>query len=130
MLKVIEADITQKKLRLKLSELFQLWTAVLWNITSCTTEEILLVIEFQPTGSTNLKWCSHWSFRCYSYVGRSNENEQIVNLQPNVCTTKGITMHEFIHVLGFDHEQVRSDRDKYIRLISENSYYWPRQSNH
>ena len=38
-------------------------------------------------------------------------------------------MHEFMHVLGFRDEQVRSDRDKYIRLLNENSAFWPREGD-
>ena len=32
------------------------------------------------------------------------------------CLMVGIALHQFLHVLGFFHEQSRRDRDKYIRI--------------
>ena len=39
---------------------------------------------------------------------------QILNLEDPFCTVKGIVMHEFLHALGFWHEQARRDRDDHI----------------
>ena len=32
------------------------------------------------------------------------------------CHTKGLSLHEFIHALGFDHEQNRPDRNNHIQV--------------
>ena len=54
---------------------------------------------------------------CASYVGKKGGAQEI-NLSPR-CTTMN-TVHEIGHALGLWHEQSRSDRDTYIRIIWEN----------
>ena len=44
---------------------------------------------------------------------------QSVSLGPG-CMNIGIIQHEFLHVLGFWHQQSRLDRDKHIKIIWEN----------
>uniref|UniRef100_H2UKX4 Metalloendopeptidase n=1 Tax=Takifugu rubripes TaxID=31033 RepID=H2UKX4_TAKRU len=56
---------------------------------------------------------------CWSYVGRQG-NEQDVSLQANGCLYLDVVQHEVLHALGFHHEQVRSDRDSYVRILTEN----------
>ncbi|KAI2510799.1 High choriolytic enzyme 1-like [Fragilaria crotonensis] len=56
---------------------------------------------------------------CSSYVGRQG-GEQPVTLSSGGCVTHGIVQHEFLHALGFNHEQSRPDRDEYVRINFEN----------
>lgn len=62
---------------------------------------------------------------CYAYVGRQG-GRQNLNLGFG-CVYYGIIQHEFIHTSGFYHEQSRSDRDTYVRIIWGNIlfWYWP-----
>jgi hypothetical protein len=50
---------------------------------------------------------------CWSYIGMTGEDTQDLSLG-SFCYTKGLSLHEFIHALGFDHEQNRPDRDQYV----------------
>jgi len=57
---------------------------------------------------------------CHSDIGmQRGYNGQIVSLGPN-CVTIGITIHEFMHALGFNHEQNRPDRNDYVTIIKDN----------
>lgn len=57
--------------------------------------------------------------RCASGIGMvSSKNE--VSLNRDDCLHKGTIQHEFMHVLGFGHEQNRSDREKYVNVLYEN----------
>ncbi|XP_067295698.1 nephrosin isoform X2 [Pseudorasbora parva] len=76
-------------------------------------------IRFVPhQGERNyLRILSHSG--CYSYLGRQL-NAQVVSLQRVGCIYHNIVQHELLHALGFHHEQNRSDRDKYIRILYQN----------
>lgn len=52
---------------------------------------------------------------CWSYVGKQGGAQQI-SLQRNGCVYEGIVIHEFMHAMGFFHEQSRYDRDQYVRV--------------
>ncbi|XP_029008933.1 high choriolytic enzyme 1-like [Betta splendens] len=56
---------------------------------------------------------------CYSYVGRIG-GQQTVSLNSAGCIYFGATQHELLHVLGFDHEQCRSDRDQHVQILLQN----------
>jgi hypothetical protein len=56
---------------------------------------------------------------CWSLLGKQG-GQQPLNLQANGCVTRGIVQHEFLHALGFYHEQSRPDRDSFVRINYEN----------
>uniref|UniRef100_A0AAQ6IAW7 Metalloendopeptidase n=1 Tax=Anabas testudineus TaxID=64144 RepID=A0AAQ6IAW7_ANATE len=52
---------------------------------------------------------------CWSYIGRQGKQQKI-SLQKNGCVYTSTVQHEVLHALGFHHEQVRSDRDSYVKI--------------
>ena len=59
--------------------------------------------------------------RCWSDVGKSWDGGlQELSLDRSGCMTKDTVIHEFLHSLGFNHEQTRPDRDQYIKVLYEN----------
>lgn len=52
---------------------------------------------------------------CYSSLGRQGGPQEL-SLKKQGCMHHGIIQHEFIHALGFRHEQTRSDRDKHVKI--------------
>ena len=63
--------------------------------------------------------------RCYSYVGMIG-GAQTLSLDAGCfrCTATGCKpgtpQHEFLHALGFHHEQSRTDRDDYVTINYDN----------
>jgi len=55
---------------------------------------------------------------CWSRVGRI-ENGQNISIGEN-CETRSTAVHEIMHALGFVHEQQRTDRDKYVKILWDN----------
>ncbi|AWP13014.1 putative low choriolytic enzyme-like isoform 2 [Scophthalmus maximus] len=55
---------------------------------------------------------------CWSYLG-ARGGRQTVSLQSPHCLQVGVISHEFMHALGFVHEQSRFDRDNYVTIM------WP-----
>uniref|UniRef100_A0A665UC71 Metalloendopeptidase n=1 Tax=Echeneis naucrates TaxID=173247 RepID=A0A665UC71_ECHNA len=59
------------------------------------------------------------NIQCYSYIGRRNYGQDL-SLQRSGCVYHDTVQHEVLHALGFHHEQKRSDRDQYIRIVLDN----------
>lgn len=58
---------------------------------------------------------------CSSYVGRQlSMTDQVVSIRSPGCTSLGTVSHEFLHALGFFHEQSRPDRDDFVTIQYEN----------
>ncbi|KAM9357980.1 meprin A subunit beta [Symphorus nematophorus] len=53
---------------------------------------------------------------CYSSVGNQHVGKQRLSIGRN-CDRLGTVEHEFLHALGFWHEQSRADRDDYVDIM-------------
>ncbi|XP_055505764.1 astacin-like metalloendopeptidase isoform X2 [Leucoraja erinacea] len=56
---------------------------------------------------------------CFAHVGYA-KSERGMSLQKPGCIQHAVIIHEFLHSIGFQHEQSRTDRDKYITVFPEN----------
>ena len=56
---------------------------------------------------------------CAAMVGHNTGRNDVFLHEPN-CMSKGIIMHELLHIVGFQHEQSRSDRDDYVDVVFDN----------
>ena len=58
---------------------------------------------------------------CSSMMGMNGDKEaQILNLNEENCMKISTIGHELMHAIGFNHEQSRPDRDKYVTYYEEN----------
>ncbi|CAI5779580.1 meprin A subunit beta [Podarcis lilfordi] len=55
---------------------------------------------------------------CWSSVGNRRKGRQELSIGAN-CDRIGTIEHEFLHALGFWHEQSRSDRDDYVTIMRD-----------
>ncbi|CAB4056487.1 unnamed protein product [Lepeophtheirus salmonis] len=58
---------------------------------------------------------------CFAVLGYNEyRGKHVLNLQRSngfsTCMIFGIAQHEMLHILGYDHEQTRPDRDSYVRI--------------
>ena len=79
-------------------------------------------IRFVPkTSETTYLRIEGSAVGCWSWVGKQNKvGPQILNLSKNGCVYIGTAIHEFLHAVGFHHEQNRPDRDSFIRVNYQN----------
>merc|ERR1711990_845073 len=56
---------------------------------------------------------------CGSRVGQGSGRQELSLSIPG-CVTPGLTVHEFMHALGFKHEHTRPDRDEKVTINWEN----------
>lgn len=79
------------------------------------------VLQFvQRSGETDyIEVTGAYGTRCSSFVGRRGLAQPLTLAVPNCMTFKTV-QHEFLHALGFWHEQSRSDRDDYVTINFHN----------
>ncbi|XP_043076039.1 meprin A subunit beta isoform X13 [Puntigrus tetrazona] len=93
-------DINAKGVILKAFEQFRLKTCIDFKPWSRETNYIFV---FKGKG-------------CYSKVGNRHMGKQELSIGTN-CDSLATVEHEFLHALGFWHEQSRSDRDDYVTIV-------------
>ncbi|XP_077067628.1 meprin A subunit beta-like [Siphateles boraxobius] len=76
-------------------------------------------IDFKPRAAEEFYISVESLQGCWSYVGRTSPGGQTLSIGNN-CGIKAIVEHEFLHALGFLHEQSRYDRDDYLTIKFEN----------
>ncbi|CAM4686020.1 astacin-like metalloendopeptidase [Lepidochelys kempii] len=89
-----------------------------WISEAMAEFEILTCIDFvnRTTESDYLNIKSGKG--CWSHYGKTGGG-QIVSVMKKGCMWKGVIQHELNHALGFLHEQGRSDRDSYVKIMWE-----------
>ncbi|ROL47857.1 Meprin A subunit beta, partial [Anabarilius grahami] len=76
-------------------------------------------IDFKPRAAEDFYISVESREGCWSYVGRIFPGGQPLSIGYG-CGIKAIVEHEFLHALGFLHEQSRYDRDDYVTIKFEN----------
>lgn len=76
-------------------------------------------IDFKPRDSEDYYISVKQLNGCWSYIGRIFSNGQELSIGIG-CGYIATVEHEFLHALGFYHEQSRYDRDDYVTIQYEN----------
>ncbi|XP_063735159.1 LOW QUALITY PROTEIN: meprin A subunit beta-like [Eleginops maclovinus] len=76
-------------------------------------------IDFKPRDSEEYYISVKKLSGCYSYVGKVASNGQVLSIG-RYCDSISTVEHEFLHALGFYHEQSRYDRDDHVTIVSKN----------
>jgi hypothetical protein len=75
-------------------------------------------VKTRPTSTQYIEFVKDGG--CWSYVGKIPDwIGQALSLDKG-CVYRGTIQHEFLHALGFYHEQSRPDRDDYVTINLEN----------
>nr|ACA03771.1 metalloproteinase [Halocynthia roretzi] len=75
-------------------------------------------VRFRPrTSETNHILIQNGS-GCSSFVGRQTGSQPVT--LANGCGNKEIVIHEFMHAIGFQHEQSRPDRNSFVTVFLAN----------
>ncbi|XP_059363764.1 meprin A subunit beta-like [Carassius carassius] len=73
-------------------------------------------IDFKARTAEDISYISVESLEgCWSYVGHRFAGAQTLSIGIG-CGSKAYVEHEFLHALGFFHEQSRYDRDDYVTI--------------
>ncbi|XP_076745655.1 meprin A subunit beta-like [Maylandia zebra] len=75
-------------------------------------------IDFKPRDSEDYYISVKQLNGCWSYIGKASRGQELSIGKG--CGYIAIVEHEFLHALGFYHEQSRYDRDDYVTINSEN----------
>ncbi|XP_063296894.1 hatching enzyme 1.2-like [Pelobates fuscus] len=78
--------------------------------------ELLTCVKFVEKTSENHYISIENANGCWSVLGKVG-GKQSLSLSTNGCMTSGTIQHETMHALGFYHEQSRSDRDDFVKII-------------
>ncbi|XP_036892816.1 meprin A subunit beta [Sturnira hondurensis] len=73
-------------------------------------------IDFKPWAGESNYISVFKGSGCWSSVGNRHVGRQELSIGKN-CDTIATIQHEFLHALGFWHEQSRSDRDDYVTIM-------------
>ena len=65
-----------------------------------------------------MHFCDPLCFSCWSYVGKKSTGQTLSI--GTYCDHIAVVEHEFLHALGFLHEQSRYDREDYITINWDN----------
>ncbi|XP_028280341.1 meprin A subunit beta-like [Parambassis ranga] len=76
-------------------------------------------IDFKPRDSEKYYVDVKKLDGCFSSIGRVTPNGQVLSIG-QFCDSVATVEHEFLHALGFFHEQSRYDRDDYVIIQFEN----------